>query len=149
MALHGSNYHLLTGRNNHCYPLMIFLKKRGKSHFIWSLNIVLLLERYSDFNCLKRITAWILRFTKNCRSGSQKCLTPLLSTEELLEAEHYWISIIQSDHFQDEIQALKQECPLKKSSLLLSLHPIMDSNQLLRLVADYTIPSCHTQINTL
>ena len=24
------------------------------------------LERYSDFNCLKRITAWILRFTKNC-----------------------------------------------------------------------------------
>ena len=89
-------------------------------------------EQYSDFNHLKRITAWILRFTKNCHSGTQKCLTPLLSTEELHEAEYYWISIIQNDHFQNEIQILKQERLLKKSSPLLPLHPFLDSNKLLR-----------------
>ena len=89
-------------------------------------------EQYSDFNHLKRVTAWILRFTKNCHSGTQKRLTPLLSTEELHEAEYYWISIIQNDHFQNEIQTLKQECLLKKSSPLLPLHPFLDSNKLLR-----------------
>ena len=89
-------------------------------------------EQYSDFNHLKRMTAWILRFTKNCRSGTQKRLTPLLSTEELHEAEYYWISIIQNDHFQNETQTLKQESPLKKSSPLLPLHPFLDSNNLLR-----------------
>ena len=89
-------------------------------------------EQYSDFNHLKRITAWILRFTKNCHSGTQKCLTPLLSTKELHEAEYYWISIIQNDHFQNEIQTLKQERLLKKSSPLLPLHPFLDSNKLLR-----------------
>ena len=89
-------------------------------------------EQYSNFNHLKRITAWILRFTKNCHSGTQKCLTPLLSTEELHEAEYYWISIIQNDHFQNEIQTLKQERLLKKSSPLLPLHPFLDSNKLLR-----------------
>ena len=89
-------------------------------------------EQYSDFNHLKCVTAWILRFTKNCRSGTQKRLTSLLSTEELHEAEYYWISIIQNDHFQNEIQTLKQECLLKKSSPLLPLHPFLDSNKLLR-----------------
>ena len=89
-------------------------------------------EQYSDFNHLKHLTAWILWFTKNCRSGTQKCLTPLLSTEELHEVEYYWISIIQNDHFQNEIQTLKQECLLKKSSPLLPLHLFLDSNKLLR-----------------
>ena len=89
-------------------------------------------EQYSDFNHLKCVTAWILRFTKNCRSGTQKHLTPLLSTEELHDAEYYWISIIQNDHFQNRIQTLKQECLLKKSSPLLPLHPFLDSNKLLR-----------------
>ena len=88
-------------------------------------------KQYSDFNHLKRVTAWILRFTKNCRSGTQKRLTPLLSTEELDEAEYYWISIIQNDHFQNEIQTLKQKCLSKKSSPLLPLHPFQDSNKLL------------------
>ena len=89
-------------------------------------------KQYSDFNHLKHVTPWILRFTKNCRSGTQKLLTPLLSTEELREAEYYWISIIQNDHFKNETQTLKQERPLKKSNSLLPFHPFLDSNKLLR-----------------
>ena len=65
---------------------------------------VIPLKQYSDFDRLKHITAWTLRFTKNCRSGTQKCLTPSLSTKELLEAGRYWISIVQNDHFQNEIE---------------------------------------------
>ena len=78
------------------------------------------------------ITAWILRFTKNCRFGTQKRLPVLLSTKELHEAEYYWISIIQNDHFQNEIPTLKQERLLKKSSPLLPLHPFLDYDKLLR-----------------
>ena len=51
--------------------------------------------------------------------------------QKLHEAEYCWISIIQNDHFQNEIQTLKQECLLKKSSPLLPLHPFLDSNKLL------------------
>ena len=90
------------------------------------------LEKYSNFNQLKRITAWILRFTQNCKPGVEKSLSPTLSTKELLDAESYWISLIQCDHFQNELSTLKKGNPLKGSSSLLSLHPILDTNNLLR-----------------
>ena len=103
--------HLLTGLNNHYCPQMTLMKRKEKLHLILisqPCSPVIPFEQYSDFNHLKHVTAWILRFTKNCRPGTQKRLTPLLSTEELHDAEYYWISIIQNDHFQNEIQTLKQ-----------------------------------------
>ena len=93
---------------------------------------VIPLDRYSSFNRLKRITAWILRFFGNLRSKSNRHLTSSLSTEELFNAECYWISIIQNAYFKDEIQALKKQSHLSTSSSLLSLHPIIDSHNLLR-----------------
>ncbi len=49
------------------------------------------------------------------------------------DSENYWISIIQNDYFGEEVQALKHECSsLKASSPLFALHPILDSNNLLR-----------------
>ncbi len=44
-----------------------------------SQSPVIPFEQYSDFNDLKRVTAWILRLSKNCRLGKQgRCLTPSL-----------------------------------------------------------------------
>ena len=61
----------------------------------------------------------------------QKCLAPSLSTKELHDWENYLISIIQNEK---EIQALKHECSLKTSmqSSIFTLHPIFDSNNILR-----------------
>ncbi len=89
------------------------------------------LDRYSSFNQLKRVTAWALRFLKNCRERSNRLSSPL-SAEELHKAECYWIQIIQHSHFENEIQALSKKCSLSSSSPLLSLHPFIDSSNVLR-----------------
>ena len=90
-------------------------------------------DRYSSFTRLKRVTAWMTRFIKNCRQSKvQRCLTPTLTIQELSEAERYWIAVVQRQHFTEEIKALKKQSALSSSSSLLSLHPILDSNNLLR-----------------
>ena len=90
-------------------------------------------DRYSSFNHLKRITAWIFRFINNCRhqehhQGISQCLT----TEDLARVEEYWISLSQKDCFCQDIESLKNDSVIHKSSPLFALHPFMDSNGLVR-----------------
>ena len=82
---------------------------------------------------MKRITAWIFRFISNCQKHASqgKDLFPL-SIQELLEAERYWIKIIQRTYFSEEIECLSQQISLNPSSPLLPLHPFVDSAGLLR-----------------
>ena len=94
---------------------------------------IIQVDRYSSFTCLKRVTAWVTRFVKNCRRPRERRnLTLNLTTQELLEAERYWISVVQKQYFTDEVSALKKQSHLSSSSTLLSLHPILDSDNLLR-----------------
>ena len=94
---------------------------------------VISLEQYSSFLRLKRITAWIRRFIDNCRRSKQERQTSLyLSTSELMTSEAYWISLTQQHAFATEIEALKKDESLPKSSRLFSLHPLLDSSGLLR-----------------
>ena len=90
-------------------------------------------DRYSSFTRLKRITSWVLRFIRNCRSkeSQSKMLHPL-STIELKEAECYWIGVIQNAHFHEEISALEKQSPLPPSSCLKALRPFIDTKGLLR-----------------
>ena len=95
------------------------------------------LEHYSTFTRLKRVTAWVLRFVNNCRArkGDDNILpvvTPHLTIRELFTAENYWISLSQEDHFSKEIDALKSKHTVPSASCLLSLHPILDSLNILR-----------------
>ena len=91
-------------------------------------------DHYSSFIRLKRVTAWVLRFTHNCRTRkiSNTQLSPNLTTAELQAAETYWLSIVQQDHFAEELNALKQSREIRDSSALLPLRPILDSSGLLR-----------------
>ena len=93
------------------------------------------LERYSSYLLIKHITAWVLRFIANCRAKSTKScssLTSYLTIQELYEAEVYWFSYIQRQHFPAEISAVKSGKKLNKSSPLLSLHPFLDDCGILR-----------------
>ncbi len=51
---------------------------------------------------------------------------------ELQEAENYWIKIIQAAHFKTEIEHIVSKQPLSKSNSLLTLNPIVDNYNLLR-----------------
>ena len=90
------------------------------------------IDRYSSYLLVKRITAWVIRFTTNCRATAAKKLDSCLTTQELYEAEVYWFAFIQRQHFSTEINAIKSGKKIRKSSTLLSLHPIIDDLGLLR-----------------
>ena len=97
-------------------------------------------DRYSSFTCLKRVTAWVMRFVQNCRSNEvqSKLLGPL-STFELNEAEFYWIGVVQTAYF-NEVLALKKHSQLPSSSRLKALRPFIDARGLVELVAE---KECH------
>ena len=79
------------------------------------------LDRYSNYLRIKYATAWIFRFIANCRAKTAQIgsyLTSSLSTQELHEAEMYWLSYIQRQHFLTEINTLKSGKKLYRSSIL-------------------------------
>ena len=97
-----------------------------------STTPVLPLKQFSSFTHLKRVTTWIHRFVDNCRCKRQgRGISLYLSTSELVISESYWISLAQQEAFAPEIEALKNDESLPKSSRLFSLHPFLDSSGLL------------------
>ena len=96
---------------------------------------LLKVEDFSSFVRLKRVTSWIFRFLNNCRSRKLKKETiheSSLTTEELHNAESYWYQCAQLAHFSEDIDSLKANSGLSRSSPLLSLRPFIDSSGLLR-----------------
>ena len=96
------------------------------------------LDRYSTFTRMKYVTAWILRFVKNCRviKGNQQAVethaTLLLSASESTAAENYWYKHAQWVDFSTELSLLSSSKHLPSKSYLRSLHPILDPNSVLR-----------------
>ena len=97
---------------------------------------VIPLDRYSNFTRLQRVTAWILRFVRNCRASARRSIELAnqhsLTVTELLEAERYWVSLSQQEHFPTEIHLLTNKQPLSKDSCLLPFHPFLDQSGLLQ-----------------
>lgn len=93
---------------------------------------VIPLEQFSSFLRLKHVTAWIRRFIDHCHLKKQdRPYSLYLSTSELEVSEAYWISLTQRQAFTAEIEALKIDKSLQRSSHLFSLHPFLDSADLL------------------
>ncbi|XP_055944606.1 uncharacterized protein LOC129975568 [Argiope bruennichi] len=87
-------------------------------------------EKFSCLLKLLRVTSWILRFVntlkkKNVEKGP-------LTSEELSDAEMFWVRIVQNDCYSSEIKCLKNNKPLPRDSKLLCLNPFLDNNDVLR-----------------
>ena len=94
------------------------------------------LDQYSNFTRLQRVTAWVLRFIRDCRASSRRTVgpnnSPSLTTSELIDAERYWISLSQREHFLVEIKSLKTKHLIPKDSCLLPFRPFLDQAGVLR-----------------
>ncbi len=88
-----------------------------------------ILEKYSSFAHLTRVTAWIFRFVNNCRKSSARKLDHI-SVDEISHAERYWISVAQQSAFAEELLQKRSELPSR--SRLLALHPVLDAYGLIR-----------------
>ena len=112
-----------------CVPVEFIEEEEREVCFMTPVQVQEPLNYFSSFTRLQRVTAWVMRFINHCR---QNCVSsPILTVKELSAAEKYWIRIIQAQ-FTSDIAALKNKCGLSNDSSLLSLHPFIDSDGLLR-----------------
>ena len=96
-------------------------------------SLVVHVDRYSSFERIRRIVAWILRFINNCRPQKfKRSPTNYLTTSELCLAEVHLFSVVQADQFSFEISLLKLNHSVPKGNCLLPLSPFVDSFGLIR-----------------
>ncbi|CAI6369997.1 unnamed protein product [Macrosiphum euphorbiae] len=88
-----------------------------------------LLDQFSDFMRLIRITAWVLRFCSNASIPSNRCdimkLGPL-TVVELSKAKTTWLLHAQRCAFHNELDQLSKNQQLSRQSQLKKLHPFID-----------------------
>ena len=109
-------------------PTIITEEERIVSHLTTAdvIQPIIPFHRFSKLTTLKRVIAWVLRFIKNARPSFATETNPHLTVMELATAESYLISIAQRECFPEEFDLLNGRLPLPKSSLLLSLRPLID-----------------------
>ena len=92
-----------------------------------------LLDRFSNYNWLRRVTAWMLHFVHNCSSRAGCRITSAnQATNQLLTEEQHWLRRVQQLKFGEEIVTLRKGNPLPRSIKLLPLHSILDNQGVLR-----------------
>lgn len=91
-----------------------------------------MLNRYSSLTRLKRITALLCRFGRNCRVSEELKLQGNITVPELKDAMLLWIRHVQAIEFAEEIRCCKRGVDLERSSKLLSLNPYLDAQGVLR-----------------
>ncbi|XP_003369021.1 putative integrase core domain protein [Trichinella spiralis] len=87
-------------------------------------------SRFQTFSKLTRVTAWCLRFAKNCRHASKQRQEEL-TIEERNEAELYWMKAVQNETFRDE-KSLVMKGELPENSRLIHLSPFIDEFGVIR-----------------
>ena len=90
-------------------------------------------ERYSDWNRMVRIYAWVYRIIGNCKIQSKRFHgTGELQPEEIRGIEIRLIKSTQRECFQSEFDAIKSGREVSSKSKLVGLKPLIDNDGLLR-----------------
>lgn len=91
-----------------------------------------LLDRYSCYWKLLRITAYCVRFIRNCQRRRRPSTTPRVTVIELQEAKHVLVRCVQQEPFAAEIKALANHRVVPAQSRLKLLNPFLDQQGILR-----------------
>lgn len=96
--------------------------------------------RYSSWSKLLRVTAYVIRFTRNLRYRLESISDPsaprndsiaLLPTE-VEAAKVFWLKTMQAASFPDEIASLTKDKRVRKSSSFIALNPYLSKHGLIR-----------------
>nr|XP_026493409.1 uncharacterized protein LOC113398738 [Vanessa tameamea] len=93
--------------------------------------IQLLISKYSKFNYLQRVFAYILRFIYNLKNKQNKKLGSL-TQQELQSSLIYITHAAQLQMFPDKHRLLKTKSSLPRKNKLISFTPFLDSDGLMR-----------------
>ncbi|XP_011883695.1 PREDICTED: uncharacterized protein LOC105570855, partial [Vollenhovia emeryi] len=120
------------------YQMDAPLEERVRSHHIAEAPIQWdLATRYSSWNKLIRVTAYVLRFANACRrskiDGHPLGIDSLaLSSDECARSTIVWIKRIQSELFPAELHALLSNRSISSKSPIIALNPFLDHDRVLR-----------------
>lgn len=109
--------------------------REQKGNSVVSLSLCRELElvsKFSSWSKLTRVTAWCLRFFRNCSKIPSKRIKGVLTSEELEMATTLIVKIVQSDQFSEELSCLQKGRPIKSRSKVLSLNPVLDATGIMR-----------------
>lgn len=87
------------------------------------------IQRFNSYMKLIRVTAYVRRFIKNCRSASEDRQIGILSTDELNEASIIWIKNIQQTDYHDVLKGLQLKT---NHHLIRQLRLYLDEDGLIR-----------------
>ncbi|XP_064479234.1 uncharacterized protein LOC135392454 [Ornithodoros turicata] len=88
--------------------------------------------KYSTYQRLIRVTAWILRFLNNMRKPENR-QSGCLVDEEVKRAEKFWVQQAQAEHYAEEIAQLQTDQTVAPESKLAALRPYLDDSGIIRL----------------
>ena len=103
--------------------------------------------RYSSWTRLKRVTAWVMRFSAKLLAkvrkveklwGVEVCIEVTLTPTELDRAEKLWVKQAQLERFPKEMQGLKSGKEVGMQSHLKALTPVVDEYGVLRVGGQLT-----------
>ena len=141
----------LSGPANQCWSVQIpeLIEEEICLHALADTHPMLpILDRFSSFTPLKRITAWIFHFVENCRPRRSHNVSNhgFLTVEELIRAERSWFQAMQAMSFLEEIASLKKGSEVHSKGCSLPLHPFLNKHGLLRVggrVSQCKLPRSH------
>ena len=93
-----------------CIERTTWWRERNMSYQV--VEPIIPFDWYSNFNRLKWVTTWCLRFINNCvgklgKPNSSISTSPMLTTAELHASEKFWVGLAQHDDFKSEIIAFQ------------------------------------------
>jgi len=100
-------------------------RKESISH--WSL-----LDKYSNFTRLLRITTWCQRAANRFKRQSGPGQSDPITTTELHMAKQFWVRTIQHEIFRTEFKIIAENGSLPASHCLARLTPFVDTNEIFR-----------------
>lgn len=113
------------------YPTEIPEERTNQKTFIVQKIEQDIFKKFSTLRKLERIICYCLRFkTNTCKKDPS--VFGSISVNELRQARWLLIRLVQHSSFPEEIQALQRGRPIKSTSKLLTLHPFLDENNIIR-----------------
>lgn len=119
--------------NEVCSTSTINLEEKKEKIVIHHVKVAAsILERFSSYNRLLRVTAHILRLFHNGKKSSYPRTGPL-KVYEIETALIMWVRKVQQLEYGKEIHSLSQQQKLHSKSKLLQFTPYLDSSGVLRI----------------
>lgn len=101
-------------------------RKKVETLYIATAEPIMKAENYSSYFKLLRVTSWVFRFVRNCKT--QHKIVGELNASEINESRIYWIKTVQKESFPLEYKALSESKLLPNKSKIEKFSPFLDNN---------------------